>query len=95
MDEMDSLLLTFNPANRINILSNIIITSLTSPNPVTALKDYINFYRIVIGIEKASIIVAASQGISKDAAKIILKSFINNSQYSKNKFQHPKKMMDS
>jgi hypothetical protein len=58
MDEMDSLSLTFNPANRINILSNIIITSLTSPNPVSSLKDYINFFKIVIGIEKASTIVA-------------------------------------
>ena len=34
MDEMDYLLSTFDPKNRINILSNTIITSLTSPNPV-------------------------------------------------------------
>ena len=88
MDEMDSLLLTFNPKNRINILSNIIITSLTSPNPVRALKDYINFYRIIIGIEKASTIVSASQGIPKDAAKIFLKSCINTSEYSKTNFNN-------
>jgi len=88
MDEMDSLLLTFNPKNRINILSNIIITSLTSPNPVRALKDYINFYRIIIGIEKASTIVSASQGIPKDAAKIFLKSCINTSEYSKINFNN-------
>ena len=87
MDEMDSLLLTFNPKNRINILANVIISSLTSPNPVKALKDHINFFRIIIGIEKASTIVATSQGIPKDAAKMILKSCINTSEYSKNKFQ--------
>src|SRR6476619_2301445 len=60
MNELDSLLLTYNPKNRIDILSNVIINSLTSQNPVTALKDHINFFRIIIGIEKASTIIATS-----------------------------------
>ncbi|HXS59975.1 MAG TPA: hypothetical protein VN703_04115, partial [Candidatus Sulfopaludibacter sp.] len=88
MDEMDSLLLTFNPKNRIDILANVIISSLTSGNPVRALKDHINFYRIIIGIEKASTIVATSQGIPKDAPKIFLKSCINTSEYSKTNFNN-------
>jgi hypothetical protein len=91
MDEMDSLLLTFNPKNRINILSQVIISSLTSPNPVTALKDYINFFRIVIGVEKASTIISQSQRISKEQAKIVVKSFISSVPFSKNKFQQQKK----
>jgi len=87
IDELDSLLSTFNSKNRIDILSNVIMSSLTSPNPVSALKDYINFFCIVIGIEKASIFVSQSQNISKDAAKILLKTCIDTSEYSKNKFQ--------
>ena len=63
---------------------------MTSPNPVSALKDYINFFQIVIGIEKASTIVAKSQNISKDEAKVFLKSCITTSEYSKNKFQKQK-----
>ena len=70
IDELDSLLSTFNSKNRIDILSNVIVSFLTLfPNPVSALKDYINFFCIVIGIEKASIFVSQSQNISKDALK--------------------------
>jgi hypothetical protein len=87
IDELNSLLLTFNPKNRIDILLNVIVSSLTSPNPVSALKDYIIFFRTLIGIEKASTIVAKSQNISKDAAKVILKSCISSAPYYKNKFK--------
>jgi hypothetical protein len=69
MDEMDSLLSTFNPKNRIDILSQVIVSSLTSLNPKSALKDYINFFRTVIAIEKASTIKSQSQRISKDEVK--------------------------
>jgi hypothetical protein len=69
MDEMDSLLSTFNPKNRIDILSQVIVPSLTSLNPISALKDYINFFRTVIAIEKASTIKSQSQRISKDEVK--------------------------
>ena len=36
---------------------------------------------------KASIFVSQSQNISKDAVKILLKTCIDTSEYSKNKFQ--------
>jgi hypothetical protein len=91
MDELDSLLLKFNPANRIDVLSKVIISSLTSPNPVSVLKEYINFFKIVIGVEKASTIISQSQKISKDAAKLVLRSFISPASHSKNKFQQQQK----
>ena len=84
---MDSLLLAFNPKNRKDILSNVIVSSLTSLNPVSALKDHINFFRTLIGIEKTSTIIANSQNISKVEAKEVLRSFISSAPYSKNKFK--------
>jgi len=69
MDEVDSLLSAFNPKNRIDILSQVIVSSLTSLNPKSALKDYINFFRTVIAIEKSSTIIFQSQRISKDEVK--------------------------
>jgi hypothetical protein len=87
IEELDSLLLNYNPANRIDILSNVILSSLTSSNPISSLKDYINFFKIVIGIEKASTIISQSQKISKEQAKIALRSFISSAPYSKNKFK--------
>ena len=84
---MDSLLLAFNPKNRKDILSNVIVSSLTSLNPVSALKDHINFFRTLIGIEKTSTIIANSQNISKDEYKITLKACISSVPYYKNKFK--------
>ena len=53
IDELDVLLSTFDPANRIKILSDVITSSLISLNPVHSIKGYLNYYHSLIGINKS------------------------------------------
>jgi hypothetical protein len=88
IDELDTLLITtyIQNLNKTQILVSVIISSLTSQNPVKFIKDQINFYRTFIGIKKASGFVALSHNIPLDQAQLLLKSIILAAPYSKNKF---------
>lgn len=87
IDEMDVLLSTFDPANRIKILSDVITSSLISLNPVHSIKEYLNYYHSLIGINKASAFVAASKNIPLNESKEMLKTLILTAPYFKNKFK--------
>jgi hypothetical protein len=88
IDELDTLLIStyIQNINRTQILASVIISSLTSQNPVKFIKDQINFYRSFIGIKKASGFVALTQNIPLEQAQLLLKSIILAAPYSKNKF---------
>jgi hypothetical protein len=86
IDELDVLLSTFDPANRIKMLSDVIISSLISLNPVHSIKGYLSYYRSLIGINKASAFVAASENIPLNQAKEKLKTIILVAPYSKDKY---------
>jgi hypothetical protein len=87
IDELDTLSKStyIQNVNRTQILASVIISSLTSQNPVKFIKDQINFYRAFIGIKKASGFVALSHNIPLDQAHLMLKSIILTAPYSKNK----------
>jgi hypothetical protein len=88
IDELDTLLIStyIQNINRTQILASVIISSLTSQNPVKSIKNHINFYRSFIGIKKASGFVALSQNIPPDKAQSMLATIILTAPYSKNKF---------
>jgi hypothetical protein len=88
IDELDTLLIStyIQNINRTQILASVIISSLTSQNPVKFIKNQINFYRSFIGIKKASGFVALTQNIPLEQAQLMLKSIILAAPYSKNKF---------
>jgi hypothetical protein len=88
IDELDTLSKStyIQNVNRTQILASVIISSLTSQNPVKFIKDQINFYRAFIGIKKASGFVALSQNIPPEQTELLLKSIILAAPYSKNKF---------
>jgi uncharacterized membrane protein len=88
IDELDTLLIStyIQNINRTQILASVIISSLTSQNPVKFIKNQINFYRSFIGIKKASGFVALTQNIPLEQAQLLLKSIILAAPYSKNKF---------
>ncbi len=69
---------------RIKILSDVTGLSLMTSNPVRSLKDTIKSYRTTMGIKKASAFVAASNNITPDQAKEMLKTIILAAPYSRN-----------
>jgi hypothetical protein len=87
IDKLDISLSKYRPnPERIKILLDIIIFSLMSLNPVHSLKDIIKFYRLIIGIKKASSFITASKKITPEQANEMLKTIILSTPYSKNKF---------
>ena len=89
MDELDTQLSTYKiPEERIKILSESIISALSSYNPVQSFKEIIKLHRSTMGIKKASGYVAFSHNISLDKAQSILATIILTAPYSKNKFDN-------
>lgn len=64
IEEIDKLLSYTPPAERIDTVAKMIMTSLMSSNPFKAMKDAIKFQKSIKGIKKASYFVAASKKIS-------------------------------
>jgi hypothetical protein len=89
IDDLDTQLSTYKShEERIKILSEAIIFSLMSSNPVGALKDIINLHRSTMGFQKASGLIAFSRKIPLDQAQLMLKTIILAAPYSKNKFNN-------
>jgi hypothetical protein len=87
IDELDTQLSTYKiPEERIRILSESIISALSSYNPVQYLKEIITLHRSTMGIKKASGFVAITRKIPLDATQLMLATIILTAPYSKNKF---------
>jgi hypothetical protein len=73
IDELDTLLIStyIQNINRTQILASVIISSLTSQNPVKFIKKHINFYRSFIRIKKASGFVALTQNIPLEQGQLL------------------------
>ncbi len=89
IDELDTQLSTYKiPEERIKILSESIISALSSSNPVQTLKEIIKLHHTTIGIKKASGFVAITRKIPLDKARSMLATIILTAPYSKNKFDN-------
>jgi predicted ribosome quality control (RQC) complex YloA/Tae2 family protein len=88
IDELDTQLSTYKiHEERMKILSDSIISALSSYNPVQSLKEIIKLHRSTMGIKKASGFVAFSHNIPLDKAQSMLATIILTAPYSKkNKF---------
>lgn len=85
VEELDKGLSDLPHAERINRVAELIILSLSSPNPFRLIKNAINFHQTIAGMKKASYFVAASKKISPAQAQEILRTSIMNAPYFKNK----------
>jgi hypothetical protein len=89
IDTLDSLLLSKYPDNndRIKILSSILITSLTTSNPIKFIKEQINFLHSLIAMKKSMYLISHYYNIKPKQARETLKGLVLSAPYSKNKFQ--------
>jgi hypothetical protein len=90
LDTLDCLLLSRYPDNnddRIKILSSILITSLTTSNPIKFIKEQINFLLSLIAMRKSISSISHYYNIEPKKARETLKGLVLSSPYSKNKFQ--------
>ena len=89
IDTLDSPLLSRYPENkdRIKILSSLLITSLTTSNPIKFIKEQINFFRSLIAMKKSISLISYYYNIEPKQARETLKGLVLSAHYSKNKFQ--------
>ena len=89
IDTLDSLLLSRYQDNNdgIKILSSLLITSLTTSNPVKFIKEQINFFRSLIAMKKSISLISYYYNIEPKQARETLKGLVLSAPYSKNKFQ--------
>ena len=92
IESLDSLLLSRHLDNkdRTGILSFVLITSLSSSNPVAFIKDKINYYRSIIAMERAIALTAYYFNIEPKNAREKLKGLVITAPYFKNKFTNKK-----
>ena len=88
IEELDKLLLDAPPANRIDTVAKIIMSSLMSSNPFKVIKDAIDFQNSIKGMKKASYFVAASNKISPGSTQELLRTAILNAPYFKKKLNY-------
>ncbi len=88
VEELDKLLLDVTPAERIDTVAKIIISSLMFSNPIKAIKHAIDFQHSIKGMKKASYFVAASNKISPVQAQQMLRTAILNAPYFKKKLNY-------
>src|SRR3954447_18498605 len=89
LDTLDSLLLSRYPDNndRIKILSSLLITSLTTSNPIKFIKEQINFFRSLIAMKKSISLISHYYNIEPKQARETLKGLVLSAPYFKNKYQ--------
>src|SRR3954470_12801725 len=89
IDTLDSLLLSRYSDNddRIKILSFILISSLTTSNPIDFIKEQISFFRSMIAMKKSISLITYYYNIEPKQARETLKGLVLSAPYSKNKFK--------
>ncbi len=90
-EELEKLLINEPENERMNILNNVIVFSLNSPNPVKYMQDSVNFYRSAIGMNKMVEHVAKRNNVSLNQARTYFRTMIKNGAYFKNQLSFTNK----
>ena len=92
IDTLDSLLLSRSMDNkdRNKILSSILISSLSTSNPASFIKEQINYYRSLIAMKRAISLISYHFNTDLKQARETLKGLVLTAPYFKNKFNNKK-----
>jgi hypothetical protein len=83
-EELEMLLDHHDERSKAKILSQIFTSCLESYRPVRSMKDTVEIYRSIKGIDKISYYYSKSEGVTPDEAKNLVKALVQKSDYIKN-----------